>query len=263
MTTVQALKDLYVKLGGTLADVAEINTVAEMIETVKTVAGGGGGLPEDFPSEGIANANKFIGFDSEGDYTAKDGGSEKYVVTLTEDNGTWTADKSISAINTAIANGANVVAHFEADGTTVELHLAGYESPDTVAFAVTSGDTVITFVGIHVSDEDRWTRVENEFLTESPVLTVVYTTTSDGQGGITVTNASETYADILSAIQAGKAVICVTTGATYITLGTAMAGSDGGGYVEAVGTVIVNGSLAARGVIHHVDDTFDVVSYPA
>ena len=37
-------------------------------------SGGGGSLPANFPAEGVANANLYIGFDEDGDYTAKEGG---------------------------------------------------------------------------------------------------------------------------------------------------------------------------------------------
>lgn len=42
-TTVKSLQDLYVAMGGTLADVADITTIPDMIEALKTVATGGGG----------------------------------------------------------------------------------------------------------------------------------------------------------------------------------------------------------------------------
>lgn len=38
-TTVEALKDVYVELGGNIADVADIQTDADMIEALKTLVG--------------------------------------------------------------------------------------------------------------------------------------------------------------------------------------------------------------------------------
>lgn len=44
--TIKALKALYVALGGTAADVANIVYIPDMINAIATVAGGGGsGLP--------------------------------------------------------------------------------------------------------------------------------------------------------------------------------------------------------------------------
>ena len=82
--------------------------------------GGGEGLPDNFPAEDSANANKFLGFDANGDYTAKDapsgGGAERFVVTLTEENDTWTADKTVAEIVAADAAGKIVVAKYPFNG---------------------------------------------------------------------------------------------------------------------------------------------------
>lgn len=42
-TNVEALKNLYVTLGGNAADVADLDSNSEMIEALRNVAGGGGG----------------------------------------------------------------------------------------------------------------------------------------------------------------------------------------------------------------------------
>lgn len=56
MTNVQSLRDLYLKLGGSLSDtysdiadgikVGDYNTIADMVQAVTKVAGGGSALPE-------------------------------------------------------------------------------------------------------------------------------------------------------------------------------------------------------------------------
>lgn len=43
--TIKALQNLYVAMGGTLADVAELNKIPDMINAIATVATGGGDLP--------------------------------------------------------------------------------------------------------------------------------------------------------------------------------------------------------------------------
>lgn len=48
ITTITALKNLYVACGGTASDVANITTIAEMIEALKNVLQGGGG--SDLPA---------------------------------------------------------------------------------------------------------------------------------------------------------------------------------------------------------------------
>ncbi len=46
MTKVDALKDLYVKLGGNASDVASVDNIADMIDKVKNIAENGGELPD-------------------------------------------------------------------------------------------------------------------------------------------------------------------------------------------------------------------------
>lgn len=45
MTNVEALKDYYVKIGGSAADVENITTISDMIEAI-TALSGGSSLPE-------------------------------------------------------------------------------------------------------------------------------------------------------------------------------------------------------------------------
>lgn len=158
MNTVQTLLALYVKLGGDLtdayediadgADVGNYVLIPDCIAAISKIAEtGGGGLPEDFPAEGLENAGKFIGFDASGDYEAKNapsGGADKFYVTLTEDDSgaetVWTADKTI----------AEIVEAYEADQVVVALYPVGgsffVEIPCNAA-AVVSSRSVATFCG--------------------------------------------------------------------------------------------------------------------
>lgn len=125
--------------------------------------GDGGGLP----AEGIANANKFLGFDANGDYTAKDapsgGGAEKFVVTLTEDDGTWTADKTIAEILEANGDGEIIVGMAEENGLTWEIPCISAVNTEEAKGAIfagifTAGDYVNTlvFVGLTQDGSDVW-----------------------------------------------------------------------------------------------------------
>lgn len=88
-------------------------------------SGGGGSLPANFPAEDILNADKFIGFDENGDYAALDapsgGGAEKFVVTLTQSGSTWTADKTIAEIVAAYEANQVVVAKYPFEGLYVDV----------------------------------------------------------------------------------------------------------------------------------------------
>lgn len=88
-TTVDALKALYVKLGGTAADVANVVTIPDMIDAVTSIAeaGSGGG---------------------------SGGGSSALIVSAEMKNGTdYTLDKTLGEIKTAAAAGSLVMLHTE------------------------------------------------------------------------------------------------------------------------------------------------------
>lgn len=121
-------------------------------ESSSSGSSGGEGLPADFPAEGSENANKFIGFDANGDYTAKDapagGGAEKFVVTLTQENDTWTADKTIAEIIAADAANKVVVAKYPVGaGVNIEIQLSSVDETQDVTAAI--------FIGIDVFSENK------------------------------------------------------------------------------------------------------------
>ena len=111
---------------------------------------GGSSLPENFPTEGAENANKFAGFDENGLWTAKDapsgGGAEKFVVTLTQEDDTWTADKTVAEIVAADAANQVVVAQLNFDGEIVSGG-APVEIPLSIALAVDDSG-IVSFGGV-------------------------------------------------------------------------------------------------------------------
>ena len=104
---------------------------------------GEGSLPANFPTEGAENANKFAGFDENGLWTAKDApssdGAEKFVVTLTQENGTWTADEDIADIVAAYEADKIVVALYPSSGMNIELPLNTVVSVQGVSGAIFVG----------------------------------------------------------------------------------------------------------------------------
>ena len=135
MNTLKQLKALYVKLGGKLTDtysdiadgapVSAYTKNAEGVAALSKVAsgGGGGGLPEDFPAEDLSNANKFVGFDENGDYTAKDETKEIFWVNYFLNEGEPAVDKSFNEISSAIEAGKIPVLKFESDKAVYCLNL--------------------------------------------------------------------------------------------------------------------------------------------
>lgn len=184
---------------------------------------GGGGLPADFPAEGSANANKFLGFDANGDYTAKDapsgGGAEKFVVTLTQDEQTeeWTANKTVAEIVAADAAGKIVVAKYPFEGTLVDIPLFtaetfsddGVEMSAAVFTATVAGEhnSLISF-GINASGstEDEW-GIEATNIEIPTTAPLIVTLTAGQEAGQYVGNM--TFAEIHAAATAGRTVVFV------------------------------------------------------
>ena len=159
--------------------------------------GSGGGLPADFPAEGSANANKFLGFDANGDYTAKDapsgGGAEKFVVTLTQDiqTGEWTADKTVAEIIAADQAEKIVVAtamiyrlgfEFEFAKTSVFSREDDGATMSAAVFSAVFCDEpdeaeFYSIVGMNQGEGDEWSLVESNNSAELPS----YDSSNNGQ----------------------------------------------------------------------------------
>lgn len=69
-TIAEALKNLYAKLGGT-DNVADVPTVAEMIDKITEVAGGGGGGGSDLPEVTSADEGKVLAVNASGEWAAE------------------------------------------------------------------------------------------------------------------------------------------------------------------------------------------------
>lgn len=133
----------------------------------------GGGLPINFPTEGAANANKFVGFDASGNYTAKEGGSGGGRMEVTFSGVNWEdgtvshADKTIEEIVAAIRAKKDVVGFFS--------------EPDKI------GDVWIPLISLSEEEEEEEGDVESEthfYLTFSgtaynSTLTIMYSNTNE------------------------------------------------------------------------------------
>lgn len=225
MTTVSALKDLYVKLGGTLADVDGINTVAEMIEAVKTVAGGGGG-----------------------------GGGALIVTFSRNQQNELECDTSISAIKQAFVEGKTVIGKYTTAICT--LNTVYSEGVTFQTFDDSSIDPkMLTITGVSVEGEDMW-KTEHYSLQAGEPFVATYTVT--GAEGSETATCDKTYSDINAAITKGQPIVCKIAGnldgqtSTYI-------GADGS--VIFVLSMIDGGGgpLVGYGLIHASNDTILVV----
>ena len=199
---------------------------------------GGEGLPDNFPAEDSANANKFLGFDANGDYTAKDapsgGGAEKFVVTLTETDDTWTADKTVAEIVAADAAGQIVVAKYPFNGMPFDIPLSFAETLnyDIIAFFITIGIEQNALMNISINanndgSEDSWSvDVTNIEIPNEPLIV---TMTEDGSTGNFVGN--KTNKEVYDAFTAGGAVILsASVGSATFKLAVQYATFDGTDY---------------------------------
>lgn len=183
-------------------------------ESSSSGSSGGEGLPADFPAEGSANANKFLGFDANGDYTAKDapagGGAEKFIVTLTQDAQTeaWTADKTIAEI--VAADEANKVVVCKV--VYAENVLPPFEVPFSAALTyaalfggVTAHDKTEALVVFGMLDEGvtQWT-VDTIKLGSSNEPLIVTMTAGATEGQFV---GDKTFGEVYSAMSAGKNVV--------------------------------------------------------
>ena len=239
------------------------------------------GLPDNFPAEGAGNANKFLGFDANGDYTAKDapsgGGAEKFVVTLTQDEQTeeWTADKTIAEIVAADAAGKIVVATAMIDKLDFEFEFAKTSvfslEDDGATISVAMFSAVFceeqdkaefySIVGMNQGEGDEWSFVASNNSAELPS----YDSSNNGQvlgvssgslawvasnapmvvtlteSGGTITG-DKTYQEVKEARLAGRPVDLVMTGyACSSVLDVSVGETDGESTISV--SFIANGQL--------------------
>lgn len=183
---------------------------------------GGGSLPANFPEEGAANANKFVGFDANGDYTAKEGGSGggQFVVTFSDvdfEHGTiGSADKTYAQVLAAVAAGQNVVASLSGTGFLIPVAQATNGFPIKFSNA-TYADTELLATVTLASDESTGFSISpltsvsllvNELTTlQNNLAPLIVNLTLDGTGDTPVLRGSATYGAIKDAQFAGKHVI--------------------------------------------------------
>lgn len=210
-TTIKALQELYVKLGGSLTDtyetiadgapVSDYVTIPDMIQACTQKAGSGGG----------------------------GGGEGAYFVTLTEDGSTVTADKTPEEIYAAYASDALV--YFKYAGVNIPLLFAEEESESytfnaaicVVAEGKMSGFTVMGTSGawavemvnkdvlpdVDSADEDKVLKVvDGEWgaYQSNNTVEIIAVTRSDGPDYETLTTQKNA-GEIEAFLSAGKTVI--------------------------------------------------------
>ena len=105
-TTVQELKELYAKLGGT-ADLSNVQTDSGMIDAIDSVAGGGGSLsPATADTLGGVKIGSGISVTEDGTISASGGGSSEPLVCK---NGSEHLDTTFGNIYEAYMSGRAVV----------------------------------------------------------------------------------------------------------------------------------------------------------
>ncbi len=117
----QALTALYVKLGGTAADVANITTIPAMIKAIAGLdIGGGGG--SSLPTVTADDNGKVLAV-VEGAWDKANAISDNdFIVTYTDSgNDTYTSDKTFADIYSAYQAGQNVTAKMEIAGSTFDI----------------------------------------------------------------------------------------------------------------------------------------------
>jgi len=226
MTNVKSLLEMYVKMGGSLTD------------TYSDIAGGVPVGQYSTISDAILACSK--------KYSAGGGGgAEKFVVTLTKENDTWTADKTVAEIVAADAANKVVVAKFPRDGMYVEL-------PLNVAIEY-QGVYVTMFIGLVNSGNDNKivsVQCTNQgsgdviATTEQPIPTstnapLIVTLTVDQSTGNLVGN--KTYKEVYDAFSTGRSVFCKgVVGSTNVSASVLAANETSGEYSL---NVCVRGSI--------------------
>ena len=154
-TTIQALQGLYVKMGGSLTDtysaiadgaqVGNYTTIPDMIEACTQLAGSGGGGGSSLPSVTSADNGDVLTV-VEGAWAKADPPTaETLVVTFTASGGVYSADKTLSEINTAWATNKNIIGYNSETGYTLPLV---YCNADAAIFSCVSLTAAQTYTAM-------------------------------------------------------------------------------------------------------------------
>lgn len=196
MTNVKSLLALYVKMGGSLTDtyadiaggipVGQYSTISDAILACskKYSSGGGGSYTLPTASADTKGGVKIgSGLTMTGEVlSVTGGGAEKFIVTLTQESDTWTADKTIAEIVAADAAGKIVVAKAMIDKLDAEFEFA-----KTVILSVEDDETTVSqaafsallcdesdeaklfsVVGTNIGEGDEWDLFETDTGAELP-----------------------------------------------------------------------------------------------
>ena len=145
----------------------------------------------DLPSYSASNNGQVLGISSgQPAWINQSSGAEKFVVTMTNDNDTWTANKTIAEIITAKAAGDNVVCEvqpseeipvpFEIPCTVAESVDMGGMTMDVAMFGgvcISEAPIIIAVSGVVVSNTDEWGVTTAEIKDELPS----YSSANNGQ----------------------------------------------------------------------------------